>query len=107
VDENIQGAREELADIHARRIAVEQQLNAMLAERHNTEQKIVNERSALASEIRFAYMDGRAEQIKILLNQQDPSQIGRMLGYYGYFSRERAQRIAAINDQLAHLSMLA
>src|SRR5678815_4064581 len=30
-----------------------------------------------------------------------------MLGYYGYFSRERAQRIGAINDQLAHLSMLA
>jgi septal ring factor EnvC (AmiA/AmiB activator) len=106
-DEGIQGAREELADIRARRIAAEQQLNALLAERRSTEQKIVSERAALASEIRFAYMDGRAEQLKILLNQQNPAQIGRMLGYYGYFSRERAQRIGAINDQLAHLSMLA
>jgi len=107
VDENIQGAREELAGIHARRVAAEQQLNALLAERRGTEQKIASERAALASEIRFAYMDGRAEELKILLNQQNPSQIGRMLGYYGYFSRERAQRIGAINDQLAHLSMLA
>ncbi len=79
----------------------------MLIERKNTEQQIADERAALANELKLAYMDGRNEQIKILLNQQDPVQMGRMLGYYGYFSRERAQRIGAINDHLAHLSMLS
>lgn len=106
-DENIQSAREQLADVKARRIAAEQQLNALLTERKNTEQQIADERAALANELKLAYMDGRNEQIKILLNQQDPVQMGRMLGYYGYFSRERAQRIGAINDHLAHLSMLS
>lgn len=106
-DENIQSAREELADIKTRRLAVEQQLNLMLAERRATEQKIANERSQLANEISIAYMNGRSEQLKVLLNQQDPAQMGRMLSYYGYFAEERTRRIVTINDHLAHINMLA
>ncbi len=105
-DEGIQSAREELATVRARRIAIEQQLSALQTEQRNAEHRVAEERAALAGELRLAYMDGRSEQLKLLLNQQDPSQIGRMLEYYGYFSRERAQRIVAINDHLAHLSML-
>jgi len=106
-DESIQTAREELADIKTRRMIVEQQLNALQVERKSTEQQIADERSALANELKIAYMNGRSEQLKILLTQQDPAQMGRMLGYYGYFGRERAQRIETINDHLAHLSLLA
>ena len=106
-DQSIQGAREELADVKSRRMAIEQQLNSLQGEQRNTEKRIADERAALANEIRLTYMNGRSENIKILLSQQDPSQMGRMLGYYGYFSRERADRITAINDQLAHLAMLA
>lgn len=106
-DENIQSAREDLADVKTRRLAVEQQLNSMLAERRATEQKIAAERSQLANEINMAYMNGRSEQLKILLNQQDPAQMGRMLGYYGYFAQQRTQRITTINDHLAHINMLA
>ena len=106
-DETIQSAREVLSDIKSRRLLIEQQLNALLNERKATEQHVVDERNALAIELKMAYMNGRSEQIKLLLNQQNPEQMGRMLGYYGYFSRERVQRIGVINDHLAHLSMLA
>ena len=106
-DESIQSAREELADVKTRRMLAEQQLNALQTERKTTEQQIASEREALANELKMAYMNGRSEQLKILLNQQNPAEMGRMLGYYGYFSRERAQRIESINDHLAHLSLLA
>jgi septal ring factor EnvC (AmiA/AmiB activator) len=106
-DETIQSAREELADVKTRRLAMEQQLNSMLSERRATEQKVAAERSQLANEINIAYMNGRSEQLKILLNQQDPAQMGRMLAYYGYFAQERSQRITTINDHLAHINMLA
>jgi septal ring factor EnvC (AmiA/AmiB activator) len=43
----------------------------------------------------------------MLLNQDDPSLVGRMLAYYGYFGRARAQRIMAIDEHLAHLDLLA
>jgi septal ring factor EnvC (AmiA/AmiB activator) len=42
----------------------------------------------------------------LLLNQQDPASVGRMLAYYGYFGRERAERISSIRDQLEHLALV-
>ena len=52
-------------------------------------------------------MNGRQEQLKLLLNQRDPARLGRMMAYYGYFGRARAERITAISEHLAHLELLA
>jgi len=60
-------------------------------------------RSALALELRTAYITGRQERIKLLLNQQDPAFLGRMLVYHGYFSQARAARIEAMRKALARL----
>ena len=64
------------------------------------------ERDALSGELRTAYVNGHEEQLKLLLNQQDPAQVGRMLTYYGYFGRARAERIGAIREQLTELAAL-
>lgn len=106
-DEAIQGARLSLAEVRERRQAGEQELATLNAERLETEQMIADERAALAAEVRMAYMNGRGEQLKLMLNQQDPAQLGRVLHYYGYFGRARAARIAQIEDQLQHLALLA
>jgi murein hydrolase activator len=106
-DLEIQSARERLAAIRARRIASEAKLADLKAERTETESKIEAERGALGAELKVAYMNGRQEQLKLLLNQRDPAQLGRMMAYYGYFGRARAERITAISEHLAHLELLA
>lgn len=106
-DEGIQLARGELADVRTRRIAAEQQLKALQQEQATHQAKLDLERQSLAREMRLSYMNGRNEQLKLLLNQQDPAQLGRMLGYYGYFGRARAEHIQSINEQLAHLALLS
>lgn len=103
----IQSARERLSDVRARRIAAENRLSDLKAEQQTTNKRIDDERDALAAEVRVAYMNGRQEQLKLLLNQQDPAQLGRMMAYYGYFGRARAERITAIGEHLAHLELLA
>jgi len=102
----IQEARERLANVRARREAVQARLAQLRQEQTETEQRIDNERGALAAEVSTAYMNGRQEQLKLFLNQQDPARLGRMLAYYGYFGRARAQRIERITEQLAHLKLL-
>jgi septal ring factor EnvC (AmiA/AmiB activator) len=103
----IQSARERLTDVRAQRIASENRLADLKAEQQTTNKRIDDERDALAAEVRVAYMNGRQEQLKLLLNQQDPAQLGRMMAYYGYFGRARAERITAIGEHLAHLELLA
>jgi septal ring factor EnvC (AmiA/AmiB activator) len=103
----IQSARERLSDIRAQRTAAEAKLRDLQAEKADTEKKIADERDALAGELRVAYMNGRQEQIKLLLNQGTPGQLGRVMAYYGYFGQARAERITAIGEHLAHLDLLA
>jgi septal ring factor EnvC (AmiA/AmiB activator) len=106
-DEGIQTARSGLAEVRARRLQSEQQLTALQQEQTGAQLKLQLERTALARELKLTYMNGRNEQLKLLLNQQDPAQLGRMLNYYGYFGRARAEHIKSINEQLAHLALLA
>lgn len=103
----IQSARERLSDVRARRIASENRLADLKAEQAATSKRIDAERDALSGELQVAYMNGRQEQLKLLLNQQDPARLGRMMAYYGYFGRARAERITAISDHLAHLELIA
>ena len=60
----------------------------------------------LAGQIRAAHMIGQEEPLKLLLSQRDPAQAGRVLTYYQYFGRARAQQIAAINGHITELNSL-
>src|SRR5262245_1985697 len=103
----IQSARERLFASRSERQAAEAKLKALEAERSDTQRDVLNERGALAAELRVAYMNGRQEQLKLLLNQRDPAQLGRIVAYYGYFGRARAERITSISEHLSHLDLLA
>ena len=94
----IQSARERLSDVRARRIASENRLADLKAEQVATTKRIDTQRDALGAEMKVAYMNGRQEQLKLLLNQQDPARLGRMMAYYGYFGRARAERITSISS---------
>jgi len=106
-DLDIQAARERLASVRSSRIAAERRLAELGVEQADTRGKIAGERDALAGELTAAYVNGRQEYLKLLLNQGDPAQLGRMMAYYGYFGRVRAERITSIGEHLAHLELLA
>jgi septal ring factor EnvC (AmiA/AmiB activator) len=100
----VSGQRRKLDEVRAQRAESAKRRAALQAEHDQTEQRLAGERDALAGELRAAYTIGREEQIKLLLNQQDPAQLGRMFAYYGYFGRARADRIQAIRTQLERLN---
>lgn len=102
----VQTARERLSEVRRQRQASEKRLADLKTEHAQTTRRIAEERQALSDELTVAYMNGRQEQLKLLLNQQDPARLGRMLSYYGYFSRARAERITAISEHLAHLELV-
>jgi septal ring factor EnvC (AmiA/AmiB activator) len=102
----VQQARKALDETRAERLAAEARLRDLEAEEAELERQLDAERDALAGELRAAYVNGREEQLKMLLNQEDPATFGRMLRYYGYFGRARAERIDAIRDRLEHLALV-
>ena len=90
---------QDYSDHIARRAALAQQ-------RAQQQQALTAERTALAGQLRAAYMIGREEPLKLLLNQQDPLRSGRLFSYYGYFGRARADQIAQIQTHVQRLDEL-
>lgn len=74
----------------------------------------VEERAALGIELdllsellRTAYVMGRADRLRLLLNQQDPTRASRVMSYFAYFNRERMNRIQAVQQRAERLERLA
>jgi septal ring factor EnvC (AmiA/AmiB activator) len=75
-------------------------------ERANAEATLEREREALAGQLRVAYRNGPDETLRLLLAGESPADGQRLLGWYGYFSRARAQQLARIDAQIAHIGEL-
>ena len=69
------------------------------AEQTRTQNMLQAERASLAAQVRAAYMIGRQEELKLLLNQSNPAGLGRTLAYYGYFAQQRRAKIEAISSE--------
>ena len=98
--------RKRLDSLHAAQAAADRRRTELLAEQRRNQSALEAERGTLAAQMRAAYMIGRQEQMKLLLNQGNPAIVGRMLVYYGYFARERSAKISAIGDRVAILQGL-
>lgn len=55
--------------------------------------EIAQQSGAIVDQISSAYKLGSEEPIKLLLNQEDPQKIARVLRYYGYFLEARTKKI--------------
>ncbi len=60
----------------------------------------------LKRQVYMAYVMGRQEYPKMLLNQQNPAGVSRVLTYYRYFNHARAERIGTIETTLTRLDTL-
>lgn len=86
--------------------AAQAKLAKLKREQSSEQAKLDAEKQVLAAQIRAAYVAGRQDRLKLMLNQQDPARVERMLTYYDYFNRARTARIADFNARLERLAQL-
>ncbi|MCU7942070.1 MAG: peptidoglycan DD-metalloendopeptidase family protein [Candidatus Thiodiazotropha sp. (ex Cardiolucina cf. quadrata)] len=106
----LQNTEKQIGDF-ARRIRVtEQSLNrqkrrlaGLESERADARLHLDQHRASLERQLRAGYAMGRQEKLKILLNQQDPAVVSRIMVYYDYFNSARVQQMNTIKESLRHL----
>lgn len=79
------------------------ELDAAIAER---EAELDAESEQLANQLRTAYMSGDQERLKLLLNQQDPATLGRLMAYYRYLNDYRSENIETVSGRIRELASL-
>ncbi len=99
VRESLERVRRDRAERASKRAALAEEKRQRVAD-------LARERQSLSGQLRAAYLIGREEPLKLLLNQKDPTRAGRMFAYYSYFGRARAEQINRIAANLARIEAL-
>ncbi len=84
----------------------QRRLSELEGERADARLRLDQHRSSLQSQLRAAYAMGRQEKMKILLNQQDPAVVSRVMVYYDYFNKARLVQMEQIRAGLQKLNMI-
>ncbi|HEU5443489.1 MAG TPA: peptidoglycan DD-metalloendopeptidase family protein [Steroidobacteraceae bacterium] len=105
-EKSVGKAQAALEDLQQQRQAGAARREQLEAQKRQREADLAGNRGALAGQMRAAYLIGRREPLKLLLNQEDPARAGRMFVYYSYFGRARAAQIQAIETDLQRIGQL-
>ena len=85
--------------------AHESNLSLLKSKKNNLEQRIENQRSTIAKQIQAAYKTGNEEPVKLLLNQENPEQLSRILKYYDYLLEARSKKIDQFTADIESLKI--
>jgi septal ring factor EnvC (AmiA/AmiB activator) len=83
------------------------EINKQLKQLNQEQQKLTiaknKQEQLLAKQIQTAYTSGQHNYLKLLLNQEEPSEVQRSLVYYQYLNKARIDEIDAFKSTIAKL----
>jgi len=86
---------------------IENEIHKVKGQKRNLERELAQlnrqlseQRAILSEQVRSAYSMGHQQNLKMLLNQQDPAQAGRTQEYFNYLNRARQQQISSFLDNI-------
>ena len=82
-----------IADNSREASELEQRLTRLRSEQRSLQAQLDQQAGYLRQQIRSAYSMGRQEYLKVLLNQQEPDRVARLLRYYDYINKKRTEQI--------------
>ncbi|HID50304.1 MAG TPA: peptidase M23, partial [Chromatiales bacterium] len=97
----------ELRKLDRQRARQKKELRRLQRQQQKLRAQLARQRELLAQQVRTAYMIGRQEYLKLLLNQEDPATLGRAMTYYRYFNAARLARIGEVNETLQELARVS
>ncbi|NND61214.1 MAG: peptidoglycan DD-metalloendopeptidase family protein [Gammaproteobacteria bacterium] len=105
--ERLRGSvRSNLARLRTERESSEARHAALLEEQAERQRELEAERDDLAAQLKTAYINGRQERLRMLLNLNDAAAVGRHSIYYRYFVAARLQQVQRVEGHLRELERL-
>jgi septal ring factor EnvC (AmiA/AmiB activator) len=106
LDLQIQQVNRDLRALEARRLGHEEELAELEVQRGKYLAGLRQRMDRLAEQLQAAYQGRRQSKLKLVLNQDDPRLLGRMLAYYEYFNRAQVQQISLLREALTRLEVM-
>lgn len=105
-DLEVQASALRLRDLQAQQSQLESELDELESDRSTYLESLGERKDLLGEQIVAAYQLGRESRLKLLLNQDSPAKLSRMLAYYDYFSRAQIEQIKDLRIALDTLDLM-
>lgn len=105
-EQGISDLSRELDGIESRLAKKRSHLDNLEHSRVERRASVVAQREELKRDVRTAYMLGRQDRLKLLLNQEDPAAASRAFVYFEYFNRARVRRIQSLHEEIVALAQI-
>ena len=106
VETDIGEASRRLATLVKERQGLGERQRQLETQTRASHERLAGQKAALAQQLRMSYMAGGQENLQLLLNQDSPAELGRMMIYYDYLNRARTARVEAVRSELQGLQRL-
>jgi septal ring factor EnvC (AmiA/AmiB activator) len=103
LDLTIQSANLNFRTLEQKRVLHLEELAALERQKEGYLASIDHRMEQLAEQVRSSYKMGSQSRVKLVLNQDDPARMGRMLAYYDFLNRAQVQKITGLKDALTTL----
>lgn len=100
IDKSIHNTGASLTAITAQINSAEQEIKALSREQQAAVLALQQNKSKLASQLRHAYLNQDSSVLHILLNQDNPHEMQRLLGYYRYMNNARKNEIKTLSEAI-------
>ncbi|EDY87092.1 membrane-bound metallopeptidase [gamma proteobacterium HTCC5015] len=98
--------RKKLASLNGDIDANKSRLNRLETQQSDLQRELASQKQRLANQIRASYISGQREQLKLILNQEDPATLSRIATYYDYLNRARSEHIEEARETLHSLAQV-
>lgn len=82
------------------------ELNQLKNERSQLEQARKNQQAQIAEQMRAAHKLGEQSEVKVLLNQESPDQVSRIMKYHSYFMEAHTAKMKSYLETITRIDAL-
>lgn len=100
-------ADRELAEVTRATQAAGERLEHLEAQQRQERERLAGQLELLSRQLRAAYLAGRQDRLALLLNQEDPATVGRLLVYYRHYNDARGAQIRDAREGLEKLALIS
>src|SRR5690625_5059274 len=106
LDEQVSEIQRRIRALHDNESRVIERIAELQREHDRLAAQLVQHRDVLERQMLEAYVSGRQEYLRLLLNQEDPNRVDRLLVYLEYLSRARGERIREASARIQRLHQI-
>ena len=93
-----------LRKLNSKLSAIKKKITGLQNKQSELKEQISLQKHNLAEQLRSAHVMGKQQQIKLLLNQEDPNKLSRVMKYYDIFNQARIENVRELNVAIKELS---